>query len=87
MKEVSNIMENNSVKAQAEETEHCGNIITEMLLTRPDHTHVTQMDVNIVYYVAGFISKSVKKAVTCVVGFLRLIIRFSTSPHLRISLL
>ena len=69
MKEVSNIMENNSVKAQAEETEHCGNIITEMLLTRPDHTHVTQMDVNIVYYVAGFISKSVKKQLLVLLVF------------------
>ena len=69
MKEVSNIMENNSVKAQAEETEHCGNIITEMLLTRPDHTHMTQMDVNIVYYVAGFISKSVKKQLLVLLVF------------------
>ena len=39
MKGVSNIMENDSVKSHAEE-EHCGNIIIEMLLPRPDHTHV-----------------------------------------------
>ena len=28
---------------------------------RPDHAHMTQMDIDIVYYVATFISKSVKK--------------------------
>ena len=31
-----------------------------------DQTHMTQMDADIVYYFAGFISKSVKKEVTCV---------------------
>ena len=65
MKVVDNIMGNDNVEAQAE-VEHCGNIITEMLLPRPDHAHMTQMDANILYYVAGFISKSVKKVVTCV---------------------
>ena len=54
-----------SIKAQAE-VEHCGNISTEMLLPRPDIVHMTQMDADIVYYVTGFISKNVKKAVTCV---------------------
>ena len=54
-----------SIKAQAE-VEHCGSIITEMLLPRPDVAHMTQMDADIVYYVTGFISKNVKKAVTCV---------------------
>ena len=63
MKEVSNIMGNDCIKTQAE-VEHCGKIITEMLLPLPDHAHMTQMDTDIVYYVAGFISKSVKKAVT-----------------------
>ena len=37
-----------------------------MLLPRTDQAHMTQMDADIVIYVAGFISKSVKKAVTCV---------------------
>ena len=37
-----------------------------MLLPRSKHAHMTQLDEDIVYYVAGFISKSVKKAVTCV---------------------
>ena len=32
----------------------------------PDQTHMTQMDADIVYYVTTFISKSVKKEVTCV---------------------
>ena len=54
MKEVSSMMVNYNVEAQ------------EMLLPQPDHAHMTQMDLDIVYYVAGFISKSVKKAVTCV---------------------
>ena len=34
---------NDSLEAQAE-VEHCGNIITEMLLPRPYHAHMTQMD-------------------------------------------
>ena len=42
------------------------NIITEMLLPQPNQAHMTQMNADIVYYVAGFISKSLKKAVTCV---------------------
>ena len=33
--------------------------MTEMLLPRPDHAHTTQMDADIVYYVAGFTSKSI----------------------------
>ena len=37
MKKVNQTMGNNSVKGQAE-VEHCGNIITEMLLPRPDHS-------------------------------------------------
>ena len=37
-----------------------------MLLSGPDHTHMNQMDADIVYYIASFISKSVKKVVTCV---------------------
>ena len=68
MKEVSNIMGYDSVKAQAK-VEHCGSItesITEMLLPRSDHAYMTQMNANSVYYVAGFISKSVKALVTCV---------------------
>ena len=65
MKEVSNIMANDSVEAQAE-VEHCGNSINEMLLARSDHAHMTQMDADIVYYVAGFTSKSVKRAVAYV---------------------
>ena len=36
-------MGNDSVEAQAE-VEHCGNIITEMLLPRPEHAHMTQID-------------------------------------------
>ena len=64
MKEVSNIMVVDSVEAQAE-VKNCGNIITEMLLPRPDHAYMTQIDTDIVFYVAGFISKRVKKAVTC----------------------
>ena len=58
-------MGNDSVKAQAE-VKYCGNIITEMLRPRPNHTDMTQMNAYGVYYVAGFISKSVKKAVICV---------------------
>ena len=65
MKEVGNIMGNDSVEAQAE-VEHCGNVIIEMLLPPPDLVHMAQMDADIVYYIAGFISKKVKKAVTCV---------------------
>ena len=61
MKEVSNITGNDSLEAQAE-VEHCGNIITEMLLSRPYHAHMTEMDTDIVYYVARFISISVKKS-------------------------
>ena len=52
-------MGNDSVKAQVE-VENSANIISEMPLPRPDHAHMTQMDADIVYYVAG-ISKSVKK--------------------------
>ena len=37
-----------------------------MLLPWPAHAHMTQMDVDIVYYVAGFISNIVKKAVAWV---------------------
>ena len=65
MKKVSNIMTNDSFEAQAE-VKHCGNIINEMLLTRFDNAHMTQMDSDIVYYVAGFTSKSVKRTVPCV---------------------
>ena len=50
MKEVSNIMRNDSAEAQVE-VEHCGNIIVEMLLPQPEHAHVTQMDADIVYHV------------------------------------
>ena len=63
MKEANNIMGNDNVEAQSK-VEHCGNIITE--IPRHDHAYVTQMYANIVYYAAGFISKSVKKVVTCV---------------------
>ena len=48
MKEVSNIMRIDSVKSQAE-AEHCRNIITQMLLPRPDDAHMTEMDEHIVY--------------------------------------
>ena len=48
MKEVSNIMGNDSVKAQVE-VKHSGNIITKMLLPRPKHTDMTQMNAYIVY--------------------------------------
>ena len=46
-----------------------------MLLPRPDHAHMNQMDADILYYIASFISKSVKKqllvlpVVTCVIIF------------------
>ena len=53
-------MGNDSVEAQTE-VEHRGNIITEMLLPCPDDAHMTQMDADIVYYVAGFIAKMCKK--------------------------
>ena len=53
MKAVSSKMSNDSIKTQAE-VEHCQNIITEMLLPRPDQAHMTQMDVDLGYYVAGF---------------------------------
>ena len=42
MKELSNIMRNDSVKSQAE-FEHCGNIITEMLLLRPEYAYMTEI--------------------------------------------
>ena len=50
MREVSRLMGNDRVKAQAD-TEHCGNVIIEMLRPRPDHAHI-------MYYVASFISRS-----------------------------
>ena len=56
-------MGNDNVQAQSK-VEHCRNIITE--IPRPDHAYMTQMYANIVYYVANFISKSVKKEVICV---------------------
>ena len=65
MKEVRSIMRNDRDEAQVE-VEHSGNIITEMLLFRPDIAYLTQMDADILYYVAGFISKGVKKAVNYV---------------------
>lgn len=49
MKEVSNITGNDSLEAQAE-VEHCGNIITEILLPRPYHAHMTQMDADSVLH-------------------------------------
>ena len=36
-----------------------------MLLPWPRHAHITPMDADIVYYVAGFVPKSVKASVTC----------------------
>ena len=48
MKEISNIMGNNSVEAQPE-VEHCGNIINEMLLPQSDHSNMNQMNADIVY--------------------------------------
>ena len=65
MKEVSNITANDSVEAQSE-VEHCGNVITKMLVSQPDHAHTTQMDADIVYYVDGFTSRSLKRAVAYV---------------------
>ena len=43
----------------------CGNI-TEMLMPRSVHRQMTKMDADIAHYVAGFISNSVQKPVTCV---------------------
>ena len=57
MKERSSVMGNDSVKALTEAT-HCGKVVTEKLLERPDHAHVTQMNAYILYHVDGFISKS-----------------------------
>lgn len=58
-------MGNDRDEAQVE-VEHSGNIITEMLLFRPGHAHLTQMDAEVVYCVAGFIPKGLKKVVTYV---------------------
>ena len=58
-------MGNVSVEAQAE-VEHCGNIITEILLPRPKHVHMAQIHAEFVYNVADFIFKSVKIVITCV---------------------
>ena len=60
MKEVSNITGNDSA-----EVEHCRNIITEMLLLRPDHAHMTQMDRYCLLH-CWFYFQKCKKAVTCV---------------------
>ena len=53
-------MRDEIVKNQAE-SKYCGNIITEML-SRPAHTHMTQMDTDI----ATYTSTSVKETVTCI---------------------
>ena len=58
-------MGNVSVEAQAE-VEHCGNIITEILLPWPKHVRMAQIHAEFVYNVADFISKSVKIVITCV---------------------
>ena len=63
MKEVSNIMGNDSIENHTE-VEHCGNITTEMLLPQPDHAHMTQIDADIGY--CWFYFRKFKKAVTCV---------------------
>ena len=54
MKEVRN----DTVKAQAK-VEHYEN--TEMELPRPEYAHMTQTDADIMYCVAGFISRRAKK--------------------------
>ena len=64
MREVNYILGKDEAKMQSEVKFH-GNAIIEMLLPKPDVAQMTGIDADIVYYVAGFISKSVKKTVKC----------------------
>ena len=58
MKGASKVMGNDSIKAQAE-VEHCGIIITKILLALLNYTHMIQMDTDVANCLAGFISKSI----------------------------
>ena len=61
--EVHDILQKDESKAQAQ-FEHYASTVTKMMLHKPDLSNIAKMDRDIVYYEAGFISRSVKKLST-----------------------
>ena len=64
MKEVHNILQKDDSKAQAQ-IDLYASTVAEIMLHKSDLCNIAEMDRDIVYYVAGFISRSVKKTINC----------------------
>ena len=65
MKEACEVLGKNDAKIEAEVEFH-SDTLSEVMLPKMKTVSMEDMDRDIVYYVAGFISRSVKKAIKCI---------------------